>query len=96
MCCFAFCICGAVTMGIVFPVSCFSILSMEDHMLATCAARELMVLAIDLIPSRISGDEFALHVCDTTVCGRKEVNDGMGWMGCVDSFFFKSSIMSLF
>ena len=39
-----------------------------------------MVLAIDLIPSRISRDAFALHVCDTNVCGCSEEKEGMGWM----------------
>ena len=88
-----------VIVGIVFPESCFSILSIEDFMEATWAAREVMVLAIDLIPSRISGDAFALHVCDTTVCGCSEENEGMGWMfvlDCVCAFLDKSSKISLF
>ena len=73
---------GAVEMvGTDFPESCFSILSIEDCMEATWAAKEFMVLAIDFIPSRISGEAFALHVCDTTVWGCSEEKEGMGWMG---------------
>ena len=53
--------------GIVFPASCFSILSMEERIEATCAANELTVLVRVLIPSKISGEALALHVCETTV-----------------------------
>ena len=67
--------------GIDFPVSCFSILSMEDRMEATWAAKELIVLVRDLIPSKISGDALALHVWETTVWGCKEEKAGMGWIG---------------
>ena len=67
--------------GADFPESCFSILSMEDHMEATWATKELMVLFRDLNPSRISGEALALHVCDTTVWGCNKEKEGMDWTG---------------
>ena len=93
---------AAVMMGTVFPASCFSILSMEERMEATCAAKELTVLVKDLIPSKISGDALALHVCETTVWGCREEKEGMGWTGWLlafvwmGSFLLESSMMSLF
>ena len=58
---------AVVIVGIDFPASCFSILSMEDRIEATCAAKELTVFVKDLIPSKISGEALALHVWETTV-----------------------------
>ena len=78
---------GAVVMvGIDFPASCFSILSMEDRIEATWAAKEFTVLVRDLIPSRISGDALALHVCETTVWGCREEKEEIGWTGWMSVF----------
>ena len=61
--CTCCCVIGEVIVCTFFPLSCFSILEMVDCIVAICEAMELMVFVIVLMPSIISGEACALHVC---------------------------------